>query len=440
MKRWPKFQTAVLTTIILLNAFIAGCGSDSDKSGLAGSDAGWIAECNKAKELHARRYVYSEILDLLHHATGNTGGDCTVAASKLSAMESVDLTAAPYPAANFSIFHNLKSLKFYCRIPFGQASHCTAAFLSAIPTLETLDYNSGLSDKDFDYFSERVLPKLRHLKISTGSRIDGYLSNSAVGKFAKMQQISNIEMTTSYITSDDCQAEESIWRLGSLPNLTSLVVTSNFIQHDLSALAKLKKLTRLKIFAADISSVSKISSLEYLDLRVNNASIEPIGNLRNLTFLSLDGSDIPTLDPIAKLKNLKTLHLNGMRHEGLVSQAALLSLGTLENLEELQISRVNYPTNVCLSSFDAFANFPKLKHLALAAQCFGPTLTIPENLLSRLEVLDLERNKLNDVNALLAAPNLYSLRIPENKISTEVVETLRKSRTWKIFNADRQRF
>ena len=93
--------------------------------------------------------------------------------------------------------------------------------------------------------------------------------------------------------------------LSKLTSLTSLDLDNNSIV-DISAVSGLTSLTNLWLFnnsIVDISALSKLTSLTQLILAANSISdVSPLENLTGLTALVIDGNPITDYAPILKLK------------------------------------------------------------------------------------------------------------------------------------------
>jgi hypothetical protein len=105
-----------------------------------------------------------------------------------------------------------------------------------------------------------------------------------------------------------------------LPNLTQLQFASTRI--NTRALTQLGDLTNLELLElggisttdnsmiSDISFVSNLTNLIYLDLSYNNITdVSPLRNLTNLIFLNLECNEITDVSPLRNLTNLLTLNL-----------------------------------------------------------------------------------------------------------------------------------
>lgn len=154
---------------------------------------------------------------------------------------------------------------------------------------------------------------------------------------------------------------------------------------DISPLASLKSLQRLKLKVtrvADWSPLSRLSQLRHLDLAWSKISdIAPLSKLGSLEYLDLTNTGVSDLSPLSGLSQLRHLDLS-------VCKVSNLSfLRNLSNLEELHLDSLEIPAATSL------ANLRKLEHLSLQFSKFEPALVSG---LKSLKYLDLTNAKLSD--------------------------------------------
>jgi small GTP-binding protein len=101
--------------------------------------------------------------------------------------------------------------------------------------------------------------------------------------------------------------------LASLSSLQTLLLDRNRIR-DISSLASLSSLQTLRLFdneIRDILPLASLSSLQELNLNNNQISdILPLASLSSLLYLSLDHNQISDISPLASLSSLQELNLN----------------------------------------------------------------------------------------------------------------------------------
>jgi Leucine-rich repeat (LRR) protein len=197
-----------------------------------------------------------------------------------------------------------------------------------------------------------------------------------------------------------------IRKLGQLSNLTSLTLKANDVS-DLSALKPLSNLTRLAVEAQIVTDLSTL------------------GQLSKLTSLTLKANKASDLSPLARLSNLTNLTV-------FTSKVSDLSpLGKLSNLTSLAVQSRRVSD---LSSLDQLSNLINLKLHANEASDLSPlarlsnltSLTVyaskatdlsPLAKLSNLTSLALQVNKTSDLSPLVELSNLTSLALRSHKIT-----------------------
>ena len=141
-----------------------------------------------------------------------------------------------------------------------------------------------------------------------------------------------------FVSTGKCKLKELPAGFENLQNLKTLVLSSSFFG----------KPTEIK----DFSSIWKLKNLETLVLHGSNIrSIEKIGNLKNLKFLSLDNTMLDDYSPISNLRKLETLQLGD------------IGLNSIEFLREMNSLRNISITTNNLDSIDSIKDNPNLEKI-----------------------------------------------------------------------------
>ncbi|KAA1193985.1 leucine-rich repeat domain-containing protein [Pseudohalioglobus sediminis] len=220
-------------------------------------------------------------------------------------------------------------------------------------------------------------------------------------------------------------------QLTAMPDLESLDLSRNAID-DLSplavALAQLKRLTQLNLFANQISDLRPLSALHKLtSLNLLGNQIEDIGPLAAMTrlrFLELSGNSITDLRPLAELKELTTLNTIGSPIDDIsplqgLQQLQFLNLsgGNIDNLAPLQsltaLEVLRLKRNQ-ISEVDSLAGLNRLTWIELAGNAIEDIGGLAD--LTRVEYLDLGENALRDLGPLAGMIGLQELNLNQNRI------------------------
>ena len=138
---------------------------------------------------------------------------------------------------------------------------------------------------------------------------------------------------------------EDISVLSGLTNLNYLSLGKNKIS-DISALSDLTRLLRLFLNDNDITDVSPLSgltNLTFLNLSGNSIEdISPLSSLTNLTFLNLSANSITDISPLSGLTNLEDLDLRGNPYETLPKGDFDIELVLLDDFTDSQKDVLQY--------------------------------------------------------------------------------------------------
>ena len=224
--------------------------------------------------------------------------------------------------------------------------------------------------------------------------------------------------------------EDPVPSFANLQNLEYLNVTG---MGDLSPLAdagNLIGLTLQRCNCEDLSVLSQMPNLEFLELLEMSGyfiSFEPVTQLPNLQYLSINDStayadaavllSIPSLtefymedcnigfnaDNVAPNENLSILNMNQVSLHTVTDG----SYGSLNDGEEVPLS----------DHTDIFSNFPNLRELYLENAYLEDLSFISEGNLMYLEILDITDNYVTDLSPLADLEYLYTVLCEDNPIA-----------------------
>ena len=246
--------------------------------------------------------------------------------------------------------------------------------------------------------------------------------------YSDVKDITELDLSNPYETTDDNVMIRDISALSSLTNLTELSLYGNLINDisalsgltnldllrldynqvsDISVLSNLTNLTKLSMWGnqiSDISVLSGLTNLEILGLGFNQISdISALSGLTNLVELHLIKNQIGDISVLSNLKNLTTLDLSGNQ----ISDINVLS--GLTNLNKLSLSYSQ------LSDISILSNLKNLTMLELSGNQISDINVLSG--LTNLEILWLDNNQISDISALDGLMDLRTLRLDYNQIS-----------------------
>ncbi|RUR62808.1 leucine-rich repeat domain-containing protein [Bacillus sp. VKPM B-3276] len=194
----------------------------------------------------------------------------------------------------------------------------------------------------------------------------------------------------------------------------------------LEYMTNLEKLTLRESNVTDISAISKLRSLKYVDLTSNSIeSIHPIGQLENINMLFLRDNKISDLTPLSKMKKIKTLDLIGNNIKDI---QPLFTLSTMKQLylANNQISDLNgidrlnnvellWIGNNKINNVESISKMSNLIELEIADSEIKDISPLSQ--LGILQVLNLEENYISDISPLSTLTNLHEINLGANEIS-----------------------
>ncbi|MED2756523.1 NEAT domain-containing protein [Bacillus thuringiensis] len=194
----------------------------------------------------------------------------------------------------------------------------------------------------------------------------------------------------------------------------------------LEYMTNLEKLTLRESNVKDISAISKLRGLKYVDLTSNSIeSIHPIEQLENINMLFFRDNKISDLTPLSKMKKIKTLDLIGNNIKDI---QPLFTLSTMKQLylannqisDLTGIDRLNnvellWIGNNKINNVESISKMSNLIELEISDSEIKDISSLSQ--LGNLQVLNLEENYISDVSPLSTLTNLHEINLGANEIS-----------------------
>ncbi|MCQ6305471.1 leucine-rich repeat domain-containing protein [Bacillus cereus] len=193
----------------------------------------------------------------------------------------------------------------------------------------------------------------------------------------------------------------------------------------LEYMTNLEKLTLRESNVKDISAISKLRGLKYVDLTSNSIeSIHPIEQLENINMLFLRDNKISDLTPLSKMKKIKTLDLIGNNIKDI---QPLFTLSTMKQLylannqisDLTGIDRLNnvellWIGNNKINNVESISKMSNLIELEISDSEIKDISSLSQ--LGNLQVLNLEENYISDISPLSTLTNLHEINLGANEI------------------------
>ena len=179
---------------------------------------------------------------------------------------------------------------------------------------------------------------------------------------------------------------------------------------------------------SNLTPLSRLTKLEYLDIIGDNnnvSDLSPIANLTNIKQLNLGGNPISDLSPIANFTQLEIIHIG--------DHVPLTDISALADMEQLRAvlmwgprfrdmsPLVNLPNietiDLCgneISEIPSLKNAPKLRELYVFDNNVSDVSILQD--LTNLERLNLRNNNITDISPLARLTNLKWLDLTGNPI------------------------
>ncbi|HDR7622801.1 TPA: leucine-rich repeat domain-containing protein [Bacillus mycoides] len=194
----------------------------------------------------------------------------------------------------------------------------------------------------------------------------------------------------------------------------------------LEYMTNLEKLTLRESNVTDISVISGLRHLKYLDLSSNPIeSIQPVSKLENLDMLFLRDNKIADLTPLSQMKKIKILDLIGNNIKDLTPLFTVLSLeevylannqiSNLSGIEKLKNVNLLWIGNNKISDAEPISKMSNLIELEIADSEIKDISSLSK--LVKIQVLNLEENYISDISPLSNLTNLHEINLGANEIS-----------------------
>ncbi|QWG99211.1 LPXTG cell wall anchor domain-containing protein [Bacillus mycoides] len=194
----------------------------------------------------------------------------------------------------------------------------------------------------------------------------------------------------------------------------------------LEYMTNLEKLTLRESNITDISVISGLRHLKYLDLSSNPIeSIQPVSKLENLDMLFLRDNKIADLTPLSQMKKIKILDLIGNNIKDLTPLFTVLSLeevylannqiSNLSGIEKLKNVNLLWIGNNKISDVEPISKMSNLIELEIADSEIKDISSLSK--LVKIQVLNLEENYISDISSLSNLTNLHEINLGANEIS-----------------------
>ncbi|MGG5795261.1 leucine-rich repeat domain-containing protein [Bacillus nitratireducens] len=194
----------------------------------------------------------------------------------------------------------------------------------------------------------------------------------------------------------------------------------------LEYMTNLEKLTLRESNVTDISVISGLRHLKYLDLSSNPIeSIQPVSKLENLDMLFLRDNKIADLTPLSQMKKIKILDLIGNNIKDLTPLFTMLSLeevylannqiSNLSGIEKLKNVKLLWIGNNKISDVEPISKMSNLIELEIADSEIKDISSLSK--LVKIQVLNLEENYISDISPLSNLTNLHEINLGANEIS-----------------------
>ncbi|MGW5954546.1 leucine-rich repeat domain-containing protein [Bacillus mycoides] len=194
----------------------------------------------------------------------------------------------------------------------------------------------------------------------------------------------------------------------------------------LEYMTNLEKLTLRESNVTDISVISGLRHLKYLDLSSNPIeSIQPVSKLENLDMLFLRDNKIADLTPLSQMKKIKIVDLIGNNIKDLTPLFTVLSLeevylannqiSNLSGIEKLKNVNLLWIGNNKISDVEPISKMSNLIELEIADSEIKDISSLSK--LVKIQVLNLEENYISDISPLSNLTNLHEINLGANEIS-----------------------
>ena len=173
-------------------------------------------------------------------------------------------------------------------------------------TVEQEEITTEVTDTEDDNSSEQEVVEFEDYYLERQIRSDLSLSEDEPITKEALSKLTNLFALDSQV--------ESLIGLEHAVNLTSITLAENHIT-DISPLSGLKKLEYLDLENNDISSIAALKDLSLQTLLLSNnpiTTIDALSGMSNLTYLYLEGTAIDSIEHLMSLEGLQELYIRNI--------------------------------------------------------------------------------------------------------------------------------
>ena len=328
-------------------------------------------------------------------------------------------------------------------------------FLKYYDPSSTIEIKNELKNKNLALFETLDLENSRSLYEDITLRESVTIKNKS-----ELTSLEGLEYFRALSVLDirGCENLKGLEPLSNLVNLEIIIVCNSSIE-SISCLGKLKKLLFLEVgysknFDGEISVLRNFKKLIGLGLNgcgLTDENVQILSDLAPIKRISLGVNKITKLPPLEKHSfDIERLYLQGnqitdIRH--LPDMPNLEELSFYENqiTNLLALSRLNKLKILCLSSCNLLDdNLLPISNLKLLEEVYlvDNKITNINPLRSSagsIKILNLKRNKINDLEPIYRMPNLKELYIKKNQLSRKKKKTIAKKLKGKAIEVDSKR-
>ena len=277
------------------------------------------------------------------------------------------------------------------------------------------DVNFFFANARFEFAVEEIEKKKlpsgdTFYKVSTtrnlkGTTVDKKSVNNTIPRFIEI----------NYSSKDDDLKIVSIYTNG-IDEKRALTLWWNELSHEWHSIFKKKLLLADSVRFPDIKAITAIDEMDLSNNRYIQ-DITPLGQLTNLRFLNLAGTNIDDLTAIRNLTELRSLNISNTKIKDLtplkysskleklnINNTGLLNIDVVSRMPELKTLELN---STRISDFSPIRKLNLIQKLNLSATKIT-NLNFIEHL-SLLTDLDLAKTNVQEVNPLAGLSNLNSL-------------------------------
>ena len=224
--------------------------------------------------------------------------------------------------------------------------------LNFIPEDLNIDYLGVGGDQLLDIQRLSILSSLGSLRIERAPQLSDFSVIADISQLSALE-LNSLESLTNldFLESQDRLDRLTLQRSRNIANFSGLAflldatdIRLNYLGSlDLEPLAELDNLTQLELRGNDLTSISDLEFLrylEYLDLQENRIEdVSVLRRIRTLRGLSLSNNEIRSVEPLTELKDLVWLNARRNQISDISSLSSLKLLSDI-SLEDNEITRL----------------------------------------------------------------------------------------------------